>query len=368
VRGTNQRQVCVQCTNDASVADIEFDGAGVCSLCRAFEAWRERLSDRERLSAIWRERVLERRGRGNYDAICGLSGGKDSAYVLYQLVREHGLRVRALTFDNGFLTDWARANIARVVEDLGVDHAVVKLPPPALSMLCMASLKAVGGICTACAFSTFTSLLSGAVKNDIPLVIHGRSPAQTLRYFSPTSRDPFVPFLHAGLRPSHEVDAVATYESVIERLKQNLPPSAMALFAQFFPKYRDTPPDFLAYFLYHPYDEAAILGYLKSETSWQAPPEFQALAHYDCAACDASNYLFERAEGRPHNMPEVGAAVRIGKMSRKRALELLDEERFTSAPVESLNALGKFLQRTPEQLVELAESSVTAQSLEKADS
>src|SRR5437773_9382949 len=96
---SRQRQVCTRCTNDASVADLEFDASGLCSLCQEYDGFRDRLSDPAGLTEIWLERLEARRGRETYDVICGLSGGKDSAYVLYQLVRTYGLRVKAFTYD-----------------------------------------------------------------------------------------------------------------------------------------------------------------------------------------------------------------------------------------------------------------------------
>ena len=57
---------------------------------------------------------------GRYDCVALLSGGKDSTYALYQLVRM-GFDVYALTLDNGFISE-RRRTTSRSVAELGIDH------------------------------------------------------------------------------------------------------------------------------------------------------------------------------------------------------------------------------------------------------
>ena len=69
-----------------------------------------------------------RSGR-QYDALVMLSGGKDSAYVLWRVQRDHPtLRLLAVTIDNGFLANMAIDNAAITVRKLDVSHMI--LTPP----------------------------------------------------------------------------------------------------------------------------------------------------------------------------------------------------------------------------------------------
>ena len=43
-------------------------------------------------------------GRKNDHCLLGFSGGKDSSYTLWQLRERYGLRVLAVTLDNGFIS------------------------------------------------------------------------------------------------------------------------------------------------------------------------------------------------------------------------------------------------------------------------
>jgi tRNA(Ile)-lysidine synthase TilS/MesJ len=51
--------------------------------------------------------LLDRyRGKGGeYDCIAPISGGRDSTYVLHQMVTSYNMRVLALTVDSGFITE-----------------------------------------------------------------------------------------------------------------------------------------------------------------------------------------------------------------------------------------------------------------------
>jgi hypothetical protein len=349
---------CARCLNDATVPDVTFDAGGLCSFCVGHDQWRARLEDRDRLSRIWRDKLARYRGQGPFDALCGLSGGKDSTYVLYELVRRYGLTVKVVTVENGFMTDWARAGIERTVADLGVAHEYVAWPRPQLAALYLSSLRATGGICTACAYSTFATLLSLAGAAGIPMVVHGRSPAQMVRFLGEGSRDPFIPFLRAALQEADAVDVAATYAGVRAAMARNIPPAQWPHLARLLPDDRGgRAPDFVPFFLYHAYAPGPMVASLERTTSWRRPARFSPLAHYDCRACSASSYLSQLAEGRPHLLPDVSAAIRLGEMTREDGRRRLDEERFTAAPAESLAELAAFVERPPAELMAMARAA-----------
>jgi hypothetical protein len=66
--------------------------------------------------------VLREQGRGKtYDAMIGLSGGVDSAYLAHLAVRELGLRVLAVHVDGGWNSEPAVRNIESLVRTLDLD-------------------------------------------------------------------------------------------------------------------------------------------------------------------------------------------------------------------------------------------------------
>lgn len=123
-------QICTRCVMDTSDPEISFDEHGVCNHCHRYDqqiaAYVKRDADgwakmEAKAAAIRQEGAGKR-----YDCIIGLSGGVDSSYVAYLVVKRLGLRPLAVHMDNGWNTEIAVANIENIVSRLGIDlHTVV---------------------------------------------------------------------------------------------------------------------------------------------------------------------------------------------------------------------------------------------------
>jgi len=112
---------CSKCLLPETFPGIDFDDDGVCNYCRSYEP--VRVSGEEELL----KELSKYRGRGEkYDCIVAISGGRDSAYVLHQMVTKYDMRVLALTVDSGFTTPEGHRNIRVVTESLGVDHVYLR--------------------------------------------------------------------------------------------------------------------------------------------------------------------------------------------------------------------------------------------------
>jgi len=105
------RQVCKKCVNDISISGISFNSKGICNFCEEYKRIKPIISDYNSLEKLWKGRIEKYKGIGEYDALVGLSGGKDSTYILYQLINKYKLKVKAWTIDQGFLTKWSKERI-----------------------------------------------------------------------------------------------------------------------------------------------------------------------------------------------------------------------------------------------------------------
>lgn len=116
-------KVCTRCVMDSTDPGVTFDEQGVCSSCkrylemRALEGYRPGESDKE-LERIVRV-MKERSAKLDYDCILGISGGVDSAYMLY-IAHQLGLRVLAVHVDSGWNSETAVRNIERMCQKLNV--------------------------------------------------------------------------------------------------------------------------------------------------------------------------------------------------------------------------------------------------------
>ena len=119
---------CVRCLNDTTVRNFRLDEQGVCNFCRAYSKIEDKLNDDALMHKLFVDRIERIRGKHAYDAAVGISGGKDSVYVLDQLVNVYHLKVKAFTMLNGFFSDEARENVDRLVAEFGVEHEYISFP------------------------------------------------------------------------------------------------------------------------------------------------------------------------------------------------------------------------------------------------
>ena len=108
---------CTRCILPETFPGILFNDDGVCNYCLEYQPVR-----------VFGENALRKvldgfRNRGvKYDCLVPVSGGRDSTFVLYNVVKRFGMRALALTVDSGAITVEGHRNIEKVTGALGVDH------------------------------------------------------------------------------------------------------------------------------------------------------------------------------------------------------------------------------------------------------
>ncbi len=334
-----KRPVCANCLNDTSVRNISFDQNHTCNFCQAYDKIKPQLNDYERLEQLFVERIERVRGKYDYDTVVGISGGKDSMFLLHQLVYKYKLKVKAFTMNNGFFTDEARGNIDRLVKEFGVEHEYITYDPEMLKRFYHYSMKKWLVPCIACSYIGYASMINYASKVNAGLCIHGRSPEQMFRAYN---KDVFADLVNAGLKSIDEVDINALYKKLLGGISEKLDKQLMEYASNML--FKDIDPndfrEFVAYFLYHPYNEKEIVDFLETNTSWKV--KSGEYVHYDCMVHNAVRYIYQCAEGRPHVLPEVSALLRMGDISRDEAEQLMQNAWLDSVPEDELNFLCKY--------------------------
>jgi N-acetyl sugar amidotransferase len=104
--------------------DISFDSEGNCNYCNEYFAQKKDSNNQKHYNFSEIEPLIEqikKEGKGKkYDCIVGVSGGTDSAYLVYKAV-ELGLRPLAVHYDNGWNSETATQNIEVLLKKLNVD-------------------------------------------------------------------------------------------------------------------------------------------------------------------------------------------------------------------------------------------------------
>ena len=97
---------CSECTLSENTPHIVFDEDGVCNYCHTYRKFSYK-GESELLKTL----DAFRRPDSKYDCLVGISGGRDSSYLLLKLVKDYGMKVLAVNYENPFTVPRAKANI-----------------------------------------------------------------------------------------------------------------------------------------------------------------------------------------------------------------------------------------------------------------
>ena len=314
-------RTCTKCINDRTVKNISFDDQGVCNFCRAYEQIENELHDYKSLEKNFLNRI--KNNGHKYDAAVGFSGGKDSTFVLYELVKKYKLKVKAFTLDNGFMSEEAKRKINSIVKELKVEHEFVSLDEQLVKNMYHEICKKYLSPCLACSFIGYAIMINYASKVDAAVMIHGRSPYQMLRNYSDLNNDYFKPFITEGLsmQPGNSEELLGI---IISKVNDFVSPELAASIKKIFLTdcYKNGFRPFVAYFLYHPYDKDKIIQELTKKTSWVLESEEE---HFDCLIHHGALNLKNIIARRSHLMPEISVMIREKKITRKEGLQMAEK-------------------------------------------
>lgn len=337
-------ETCKRCLNDSSVRHFHLNDSGICNFCTAYDEIKEKLNNAELMKKLFDDRIEKIRGKYTYDAAVGISGGKDSVYVLDQLVNVYHLKVKAFTMLNGFYSDVAKENVDRLVANFGVEHEYITFDSDILQKFYHYSMSKWLVPCIACSYIGYAAMINYASKIDAGLCIHGRSPEQMLRAYG---YDVFTDFVNAGLTDISQLNIPETYSNILAEIGKKMDGQLMKdVQNMLLHDIKDNDfREFVPYFLYHRYNEKEIVDYLYKNTSWQ--PRTKGYNHYDCTVHNASRYIYQCFEGRPHILPEVSTLIRMGDMTREEGIAVLQNSLYHEVPKEELRCLCNYAKVSP---------------------
>lgn len=346
------RSRCALCVMPASLPGSDFDSRGVCRWCRENFPNYKPLGE-DRLESVFQ---AYRGKRKTADCLVGVSGGKDSSFVLIELVRRYGLKVEAFTYTHSGLTEEALENSRRVCEAAGVRQHLVGLPGrkhlDSFATFFRAWLERHGVVAAAltCVACKHLHLLGTelAVRRGIPLVIWASSPIEN------------PPFLSVAVKsaPGRGMARGGLLSGALHLTLDSLrsPALAAGLIKHFslclngclaftpatrwlrlrYPRVRQ-----LYFFEYCAWNPSRMRQNLISFAGWR-PPDAPDDWHSDCLFNVFKEYMFQSMFGCSYTDAFLSNQVRKGLLSRESALEsLLESKKHYRAQVPvTLEKLG----------------------------
>lgn len=183
---------CTVCVLPETFPGITFDSNGVCSVCNKFNEDKAFIPSEEKLKNRLIQIIDECKSKNHkYDAVVAYSGGKDSTFLIYTLKKKYNLNLLAVTFDNGFMSESAFANMRNTLNTLNVDHIIIKPRQDLMKKIFSESsnpdiypthlTKYGSGICISCIRMVSNMALKVAIEKGIPMVMLGNSPGQLIQ-------------------------------------------------------------------------------------------------------------------------------------------------------------------------------------------
>jgi N-acetyl sugar amidotransferase len=174
---------CTKCLTPETHESITFDEVGVCSVCRQVE-FKDGKIDWELKKKELTNLIESNRGKFDYDCIIPFSGGKDSTWTLYYLMKEYKIKPLVVRFDHGFLRPNLNENTIRTLRKLGADFHTFTPNWKVVQKLMLQSFLEKGDFCWHCHTGIFSYPMWVALKYNVPLIIWGEPSSEYTSYYS----------------------------------------------------------------------------------------------------------------------------------------------------------------------------------------
>lgn len=343
---------CTKCGLPETYETIEFDDAGVCNICRQSQFKQTAINWTSRKTML-DDLVAQYRGKYDYDCIVPFSGGKDSTFTLYYLVKEYKLKPLVVQFNHGFMRPNLLTNNERTFRALGVD--VISFTPnwKVVKRLMMESLVRKGDFCWHCHTGIFAYPMHVAIKYNVPLVFWGEPSSEYTAYYDyeddaveEVDENRFNRFVNLGITAEDMKGMIET--------DFDLDPRDLAPYT--YPAERDLKrlryrSVCLGSFI--PWDARRQSELIMKELGWKGdqvegmPPERYNYEKIECSMQGVRDYLKYLKRGYSRVTQMTALDIRHGRMEKAEADALIDQWEGKKPP--SLTIFLEYLNMTEAQ-------------------
>ncbi len=334
------QRICSSCVLPGTPR-LSLDEQGVCALCRSPRRLQHirKESDRAGLDRLVEQ--ARRRGRGApHDCVVAWSGGRDSTFMLHELVVAHRLRCVAVFGRTPFTPPETVASVRAIAARLGVELVQLDTPPnhAAVAGYCVRQYlrtRAPILINLACAPCKFVNreLFRQAARLGVRTIVYG---GNRFEYFpaGPASVDidaedrysPANMLRDSALRLARGCAVLISCPPLVRHLPTLFAASVLYV-NQYTPFLRLRYPGIVRfdYFHYADWDEARIAAVLR-ELGWTLPAGCTSSWRADCVFEAVKNAVFSEQVGFSYLQALYSNLIRAGKLTRAEALQRLAVE------------------------------------------
>ncbi len=323
---------CERCILPATTPKICFNQQGICNFCDTFEKpvfkGEKALLD-----------LLESQKKGKkYDCIVTLSGGRDSSYTALKLVKDYGVKVLAVNFDNPFTDPVAKENIDNIVRILGINLIKIQrdntdfekvFKSCVLAWFNNPSAALVPLMCSGC-HTMFIDFLKIAKMNDISCIISGGNPYEYISFKRELmgvkhTENPNYVYLKGSMGFLREAITHPSYFS----------PSCLPIIMKGYlfgdegalgTRLLGLKIKKFQIFDYLEWNEREVISRITNELDWKWPEKLRSSWRFDCKVSHLKDYMYMRTLRMTERDDLYSKLIRCGLMSREEALKRLNEE------------------------------------------
>lgn len=348
----NRMKRCTRCGIPETYETIEFDEFGVCNICRQQE-FKQASINWEGRKRMLDDLIAEYRAQYDYDCIVPFSGGKDSTFTLYYLVKEYKLKPLVVQFNHGFMRPTLLANNERTFKTLGVD--VISFTPnwKVVKRLMREALIRKGDFCWHCHTGIFSYPMHVAIKFNVPLVIWGEPSSEYTAYYD--YRDDEVETVDET-RFNRFVNLGITAEDMKGMIEKDFELDPRDLMPYTYPPLRDLKRlryQSVCLGSFIPWDTKRQSQLIMDELGWQGdqvegmPPGRYAYEKIECSMQGVRDYLKFLKRGYSRVTQMTALDIRNGRMTREEADQLIANWEGKKPP--SLKLFLEYLEMTEEE-------------------
>lgn len=347
---------CSRCILPSSLPSVKLDEKGVCNYCNNFD---RSFGDWDNVKELKKEQfgqIIEKVKKLNreYDCLIPLSGGKDSTYALYLCDKVYKLKCLCITFDNGFLSDYARKNIKNAINATKADHIYYAVNPKTMLELYKHFILKCGHVCVPCMRGIGLVSSFPLESFNIPIVITGNG--RRISYLSGfpelfQSGDlKLYQKVHSEMETGNVCTALSSHETRVNYKSYiNAALNLLGIRDKFVPKY--ITPSYIGIYDYLDSNYKEILETINREMGWEKAGD--SFEHTDCFLHEIPFFIHTA------KFPELtrftfyhSNLIRLGQMTREEAMKLETEELEKPQVVQGLDEFLEQIDMSKDEFTE----------------